>query len=96
MAYNARGPARSGSITENIVDTNGIRKVVLETTSSSDSEDQNDGGSKKSDKSSPRIMETGESTRDTVDQADVNEGDALKKRRRRKKRTGKKEAESPS
>lgn len=33
--YQRRGPARSGSITENIVDANGIRKVVLETTSSS-------------------------------------------------------------
>lgn len=31
-----RGTARSGSITEQIVDTGGIRKVVLETTSSSE------------------------------------------------------------
>ncbi|KAL8942182.1 MAG: hypothetical protein Q9211_001512 [Gyalolechia sp. 1 TL-2023] len=31
-----RGPARSGSITENIIDMGGIKKVVLETTSSSE------------------------------------------------------------
>lgn len=31
-----RNPARSGSITENIVDTGGVRKVVLETNSSSE------------------------------------------------------------
>lgn len=37
--YQPRGPARSGSITENVVDANGIRKVVLELTSSSSSND---------------------------------------------------------
>lgn len=38
--YHHRGPARSGSITEQVVDVNGIRKVVLHTngTSSSDGE----------------------------------------------------------
>ncbi|KAF1832855.1 DUF21-domain-containing protein [Decorospora gaudefroyi] len=35
-----RHTARSGSISENIVDVNGIKKIVLETTSSSDSEDK--------------------------------------------------------
>ncbi|KAL9113564.1 MAG: hypothetical protein Q9227_002302 [Pyrenula ochraceoflavens] len=38
--YQPRGPARSGSITENVVDINGIRKVVLEATSSSSSNDE--------------------------------------------------------
>jgi len=33
-----RSTARSGSISENIVDLNGVKKIVLETTSSSDSE----------------------------------------------------------
>ena len=37
-----RTPARSGSITENIIDAGGIKKTVLEMTSSS--EDQDDGG----------------------------------------------------
>lgn len=40
--YHSKGPARSGSITENIVDTNGFRKVVLETTSSSESNEEED------------------------------------------------------
>lgn len=35
-----RHTARSGSISENVVDVNGIKKLVLETTSSSDSEDK--------------------------------------------------------
>lgn len=33
-----RNTARSGSISENVVDVNGVKKIVLETTSSSDSE----------------------------------------------------------
>ncbi|KIY01578.1 uncharacterized protein Z520_03130 [Fonsecaea multimorphosa CBS 102226] len=46
--YHSKGPARSGSITENIVDTNGFRKVVLEMTSSSESneEEENSGANK--------------------------------------------------
>ncbi|RAL16308.1 putative DUF21 and CBS domain protein (Mam3) [Aspergillus homomorphus CBS 101889] len=36
--YRHKGPARSGSITEQVVDVNGIRKVVLHTTSTSSSE----------------------------------------------------------
>ena len=35
-----RHTARSGSISENIVEANGVKKIVLETTSSSDSEDK--------------------------------------------------------
>lgn len=35
-----RHTARSGSISENIVEANGVRKIVLETNSSSDSEDK--------------------------------------------------------
>jgi metal transporter CNNM len=35
-----RHTARSGSISENVVDVNGIKKIVLETTSSSDSEER--------------------------------------------------------
>jgi metal transporter CNNM len=38
-----RHTARSGSISENIVDLNGIKKIVLETTSSSDSEEKANG-----------------------------------------------------
>jgi metal transporter CNNM len=35
-----RHTARSGSISENVIDVNGVRKIVLETTSSSDSDDK--------------------------------------------------------
>jgi metal transporter CNNM len=35
-----RHTARSGSISENIIDVNGVKKIVLETTSSSDSDDK--------------------------------------------------------
>jgi metal transporter CNNM len=46
--YKSKGPARSGSITENVIDSNGIRKVVLETTSSSESnEDEDNSGANK-------------------------------------------------
>ena len=38
-----RHTARSGSISENVVDVNGVKKIVLETTSSSDSEDKGHG-----------------------------------------------------
>ncbi|KAI4606176.1 hypothetical protein J4E83_010197 [Alternaria metachromatica] len=38
-----RHTARSGSISENVVDVNGIKKIVLETTSSSDSEEKANG-----------------------------------------------------
>jgi metal transporter CNNM len=38
-----RHTARSGSISENVIDVNGIQKLVLETTSSSDSEDKANG-----------------------------------------------------
>ncbi|KAK1146280.1 cell agglutination protein Mam3 [Aspergillus melleus] len=39
-SYQHQGPARSGSITEQVVDVNGIRKVVLHTTSTSSSDDE--------------------------------------------------------
>lgn len=71
--YHHRGPARSGSITEQIVDVNGIRKVVLHTTgtSSSDGEDKN--ATKHQDQQG-----------DHPDHASTHSN--AKKRRRRKKR----------
>lgn len=45
--------ARSGSITENIVESRGIRKVVLETTSSNEDEEEQ-GGSERNGKSASR------------------------------------------
>lgn len=89
--YRSKGPARSGSITENVVDTNGIRKVVLETTSSSDSNDEeenqgpsNNGNQNESsrDSGNPNDQPEGEEG----DEDDNNGASASKKRRRRKKR----------
>ncbi|KAJ6095662.1 hypothetical protein N7486_006408 [Penicillium sp. IBT 16267x] len=75
--YHHRGPARSGSITEQIVDVNGIRKVVLHTigTSSSDGEDKN----------APKHRHGGiDQQGDHPDHASSHSN--VKKRRRRKKR----------
>lgn len=73
-----RGAARSGSITENIIDMGGIKKTVLETTSSS--EDHEDGGA----------QVQGDGASDMNDGKENNkpgEGGG-KKKRRRKKRSG--------
>lgn len=74
---NKRGPARSGSITEQIVDAGGIKKTVLEMTSSSDS---GEGGA--------QVQADGPS--DAVDGRKENNqpGDSKKKKRRRKTRKG--------
>ena len=45
--YRSKGPARSGSILENVVDSNGIRKVILEMTSSSSNEEEDNSGANK-------------------------------------------------
>ncbi|KAJ5650728.1 uncharacterized protein N7484_004451 [Penicillium longicatenatum] len=71
--YHRRGPARSGSITEQIVDVNGIRKVVLHTTGTSSSDGE--------DKNSPKHTDQ---QGDHPDQAESHSN--AKKRRRRKKR----------
>lgn len=86
-----RQTARSGSISENIVDLNGVRKIVLETTSSSDSEEK--GASRPADRSQ-------EQDRGTSSEADPkageNEGGKKKKRKKRgkKKKNGGESSES--
>lgn len=87
----SRAPARSGSITEHVVDTNGIRKVVLETTSSSDSNDEEEANGA-SNKHSERTRTNEGSGSPNTHPAESEEADnnndatASKKRRRRKKR----------
>lgn len=77
-----RGPTRSGSITEQIVDVNGIRKVVLHTNNTSSSEGEGH----------PSPRQPHESPKDgVVDKNDQNSeptgsSSHSKKRRRRKKR----------
>jgi metal transporter CNNM len=84
-----RFPARSGSITENYIDAGGVRKVVLETNSSSDDPDTKlrNEGTAKSDSPSSAIghLEGGSGHDD-----EVQAGHAKKKqtKRRRKRRTG--------
>lgn len=92
--YFAKGPARSGSITENFIDSNGVRKVVLEFTSSSESNEEEDNSG-----SNRKRLERTSSTRnssvskvnsqpESKPEPDDNEGGNGKKRRRRKKRGG--------
>ena len=82
---NIGGGVRSGSITEQIIDHNGIRKVVLEMTSSSSSAEEDNSGANKmgmSHKSSSRI-------RSSSEHAINGEGQHKKKKRRRKNHKGK-------
>ncbi|GCB20377.1 protein MAM3 [Aspergillus awamori] len=77
-SYLHRGPARSGSITEQVVDVNGIRKVVLHTTSTSSSESERPGS-----RENPEfpVRQEGE----IVDLGN-NQSAGNKRRRRRRKR----------
>ncbi len=78
-----RGTARSGSITENIIDMGGIKKTVLETTSSS--EDQEDGGAQvHGDGASEANDDEGK------ENSKPGEGSGKKKRRRKKRAGGSK------
>lgn len=82
-----RGTARSGSITENIIDMGGIKKTVLETTSSS--EDHEDGGA--------QVQGDGPSEAnddDGKENSKLGVGGGKKKRRRKKRAGGSKGGES--
>jgi metal transporter CNNM len=79
-------PARSGSITENIIDAGGIKKTVLEMTSSS--EDHDDGGA--------QIGADGASDgndNDGKENSKPGDGSGKKKRRRKKRPAGSKGGE---
>ncbi|OBT97693.1 hypothetical protein VE01_05004 [Pseudogymnoascus verrucosus] len=94
-----RGTARSGSITENIVDSNGVRKVVLQTTSSSDgddalySQDGDDGATNKKETNvNVQLVEPHPAEEVASDgQAEVD--DVKKKTKRRRKRKNHKDAD---
>lgn len=100
--YHSKGPARSGSITENIVDTNGFRKVVLETTSSSESNEEEDnsgankghpifdGGKGANSNRSEQSLKTGSAPE--IEES-TNSSSKKKKRRRRKRGNGTGETE---
>lgn len=90
--YKHPGPARSGSITEQVIDVNGIRKVVLHTTSSS----EGDEGQRSSPPSrgEPPVQDSSKANAaagDSNKASDVGESGGAagaKRKRRRKKRAG--------
>ncbi|KAF7507914.1 hypothetical protein GJ744_009948 [Endocarpon pusillum] len=94
--YTSRGPARSGSITENVVDSNGIRKVVLEMTSSSSNEDEDNNGTNKGEQRQESRSESPKSGRlrggggEGEDEAECEGASTqpLKKKRRRRRKHG--------
>lgn len=82
--------ARSGSITENIVDAGGIKKTVLETTSSS-SDDIEDGQAAVAIANDNSAQPSGSGL---VEEAKENEARGKKHRRRRKRKGGKGDGEA--
>ncbi|KAG0161106.1 hypothetical protein PDIDSM_8639 [Penicillium digitatum] len=88
LIYHHRGPARSGSITEQVVDVNGIRKVVLHAncTSSSDGEIHPSGHHRHPDDHliNVSVLDTDDTKSETPDS-----GRAKSKKKRRRKKHGK-------
>lgn len=99
-----RNPARSGSITENIIDTGGVRKVVLETNSSGDDPEAGNqdrpASSSKTNLSSVSLGLKNGKSQDERDQSHDAEGEQVKKkaakRRRKRKNPHKGEEAGPS
>jgi len=94
--FRSKGVARSGSITENVVDANGIRKVVLETASSSDTDQETEhNGSSSKDEDQPSsnrgwFSSNAQQTEgQDVGEDNKNDASASKKKKRRKKRNAK-------
>lgn len=83
--YHHRGPTRSGSITEQIVDVNGIRKVVLHANRSSSSEGEAGTSLRHTGNSSPATKDSAINTIITSDMHSSAHASQPKKRRRKKK-----------
>ena len=83
--YHHRGPTRSGSITEQIVDVNGIRKVVLHANYSSTSEGEAGTSPSHTGNSSPATKDSAINTITTSDMHSSAHESQPKKRRRKKK-----------
>ncbi|OQE46327.1 hypothetical protein PENCOP_c001G00775 [Penicillium coprophilum] len=81
--YHHRGPARSGSITEQVVDVNGIRKVVLHAncSSSSEGESHSPGHHRDHRHADGAVVNTDDTKSENPDSAHAKS----KKKRRRKK-----------
>jgi metal transporter CNNM len=80
-----RGNARSGSITENIIEAGGIRKVVLETNSSS-SDDRDENGNEHQRITSKGLDEHAGSHENHSEQPASSKGEEVKKKRRRNRK----------
>lgn len=83
-----RHTARSGSISENVVDVNGVRKIVLETTSSSDSESKTLLSG--TDGAQDRLASSG--TDGTESHTNTDTGAQASSKKKRKKRSKKKKS----
>lgn len=99
-SYLPCGPTRSGSITEQVIDINGVRKVVLQTNSSNSSQ-SGEAQSRQDDKSSksPRGGSQGSNNNnEATPTATNNDSDDqhVKKKRRRKKRSGRSKKSAPA
>ncbi|OOQ86641.1 Protein MAM3 [Penicillium brasilianum] len=86
--YHHRGPTRSGSITEQIVDVNGIRKVVLHANYSSSSEGEAGVSPRRTGDISPVTKDIATNTTNTTD-LQTSAHEPQHKKRRRKKKHGK-------
>ncbi|EZF21910.1 hypothetical protein H112_05080 [Trichophyton rubrum D6] len=92
--FHPRGPTRSGSITEQVVDIHGIRKVVLQTSDRNFSEcDSNQSvrpssSSQTSDTKESADLEHTTSEQSTHQSNGLNSASGKKKRRRKRKPTG--------
>ncbi|KAJ5959674.1 uncharacterized protein N7479_006824 [Penicillium vulpinum] len=84
--YHHRGPARSGSITEQIVDVNGIRKVVLHANCSSSSEGESHPPGRHRDQhhAEGAVLDTDDGKSENPDS-----GHTKSKKKRRRKKHGK-------
>lgn len=95
-AHRKRGVARSGSITENIVDAGGVRKVVLETHSSDDNDFKAQDDSTFGNSSTRQRWKTSPEPDDQINTNEEPKEDVKKKQKRRRKRKGGKPGEDVS
>lgn len=93
--YMHRGPARSGSITEHVVDVNGIRKVVLHTTSSASSSETEGRAPSQKSKSKPNDQSVRpDDPRDDETPQSLSTNGTKKKRRRKRRGNSSKKSDS--
>jgi len=87
-----KGVTRWGSISESVIDVGGVRKVVLETTSSSEDADESNATASRvatNESSSPHTEKINDNTNDNHEQGtgqSVSSGNNKKKRRRKRKK----------